>query len=207
MALTTYAELQTEIANFLNRDDLTTSIPSFITLAETSMNREIRHYRMEKRSTANVNAQFSSLPVDFLESIRLTLNTAETDVLQIVNSLEISKLRAASGNTTAKPINYALLDGSIELFPTPDATYVLEILYYGTINPLNNQNTSNWVLQYHPDVYLYGALMHSAPYLQEDERAQTWAAFYKSGINMINQESENAKTSGSGRKIQIRSYA
>ena len=206
MALSTYDELKASIADFLNRDDLTSIIPDFITLAEKNLNRNVRHWRMEKRSTANVNAQYSSLPVDFLEPIRLTLNTADTNTLEMVNAFEISRLRAANLDTIGRPINFSILDGSIELFPTPDATYVLEILYYGTINPLNSSNTSTWVLQYHPDAYLYGALVHSAPYLQEDQRITTWAALYQKCIDDINSESEKAKTSGSGRRMKIRSY-
>ena len=34
MSLTNFTELKTEIANFLNRDDLTNVIPTFIRLAE-----------------------------------------------------------------------------------------------------------------------------------------------------------------------------
>jgi hypothetical protein len=45
MALTTYAELKTSIADFLNRDDLTSAIPDFITLAEADMQRRVKHWR------------------------------------------------------------------------------------------------------------------------------------------------------------------
>ena len=50
MAISTYTELKTSIANFLNRDDLTATIPDFISLAESSINNEIRHWRMETRA-------------------------------------------------------------------------------------------------------------------------------------------------------------
>ena len=41
MSLDTYSNLQTSIANFLARDDLTTNIPDFISLAEARMSREL----------------------------------------------------------------------------------------------------------------------------------------------------------------------
>ena len=41
MALTTYAELKTSVADFLNRTDLTSAIPTFISLAEADLNRKI----------------------------------------------------------------------------------------------------------------------------------------------------------------------
>ena len=39
MTITTYATLKTAIADFLNRDDLTSVIPTFIALAEADMQR------------------------------------------------------------------------------------------------------------------------------------------------------------------------
>jgi len=53
---------------------------------------------------------------------------------------------------------------------------------------------------------LYGSLIHSAPFLGEDARMQTWAALYQSAIDAINMESDKAKSSGSGRRLTIRSY-
>ena len=48
--------------------------------------------------------------------------------------------------------------------------------------------------------------MHSAPFLQEDNRITVWAALYEKAINDINTESERSKTSAAGRRIKIRSY-
>ena len=206
MALTTYDELKSSIADFLNRDDLTSVIPDFITLAETGMNREVRHWRMEKRANANLDTQYTALPNDFLEPIRMSLTTADTNTLEMVNAFQISNLRAQNLNTSGRPVNFAILDGSIEVFPTPDAVYSLEMLYYEKIDTLNSGNTSNWILSNFPDAYLYGALVHSAPYLAEDARTNTWAALYQKAINDINGESERSKTSGSGRRMKIRSY-
>lgn len=206
MTLSNYTELTTEIANFLNRDDLTAAIPSFIRLAEAKMNRDARHWRMEKRSTAVLDTQYTALPNDFVSPIRLTLNTAATKVLELAGTNEISKLRADASNAGGEPSYYALIDGALEAFPSPDASYTLELLYYGSIDGLNPGNPTNWVLTYYPDVYLYGTLLHSAPYLMDDNRIQVWGAYYASAIESLNQENETAKTGGSGRRMHIRSY-
>ncbi len=42
MALSTFSDLKTAVANYLNRDDLTNVIPDFITLTENRINRELR---------------------------------------------------------------------------------------------------------------------------------------------------------------------
>ena len=65
MALTTYDELKTSIADFLDRDDLTSVIPDFITLAEADLNRGLRHWRQEKRATVEIDTQFSAILLTF----------------------------------------------------------------------------------------------------------------------------------------------
>ena len=62
------------------------------------------------------------------------------------------------------------------------------------------------MLEYFPDAYLYGSLIHSAPYLKDDARLQVWAALYQSAIDAINMSGEKAKFGGSGRRMKIRAY-
>ena len=206
MPITTYSELQTVIADFLDRDDQTERIKTFIDLAEVNMGRLVRHWRMERRSTAILDTQYSALPTDFLEPIRLQVQANPPHALELVGQGELMSRREITSDTQGKPRYYAITDGSIEAFPTPDANYTLEMVYYGRIPALTTSNTSNWVLQYHADAYLYGALIHSAPFLGEDARMATWAALYQSAIDAINMESDKAKSSGSGRRLTIRSY-
>ena len=51
MAITNYTDLQTSIANFLARSDLTAQIPDFIKLAEVRLSRELESRSQEKRET------------------------------------------------------------------------------------------------------------------------------------------------------------
>lgn len=206
MALSNYNELKASVADFLNRDDLTSVIPDFITMAEAQMSRDLRHWRMEDRATALCDTQYTALPNDFIEPIRITIPDNDSHILELVGVLEISKLRQENSDTKGRPQYYAVLDQSFEVFPTPDTDYTIELVYYESV-PNLGALTTNWVLQYFPDVYLYGSLMQSAPYLQEDPRLQTWAALYQSAVSGINQEGERGRASGSGRRIKIRSYA
>jgi hypothetical protein len=51
MSFTTYAELQTTIAGYLARSDLTTQIPDFIRLAEIRLRRDLRIRQMLTSTT------------------------------------------------------------------------------------------------------------------------------------------------------------
>lgn len=205
MAITTYDELKTSIANWLNRDDLAAVIPDFISASEADMNRQLRHWRMEKRSTATIDTRYSALPGGYLEAIRFHLDVDERPI-ELISAFRLQQLRQRNLDTAGKPQHYAIVGGQIEVWPTPDAAYTGELYYVDTIDALSDSNTSNWVLVHHPDAYLYGALVHSAPYLGEDARAQTWAALYQNAITAINAESQKAKSSGSGLRMQISSF-
>ena len=205
MSIANYTDLQTQIADFLNRDDLTSVIPTFITLAEADMNRRLRHWRMERRSTALLDTRYTSLPVDFIDAVRLQLTgSSGVQRLELITNSELMDKRQGT-DTAATPRFYVINDGAIEVYPTPDQDYDLEMIYIGSVPDLAT-NPTNWVITYHPDCYLYGALMHSAPYLQEDPRTQTWAALYKNAVDGINLEDDKAKTSGSGHRMRIRSF-
>lgn len=202
----TYAELKEEVINFLNNLAAEQTVDTFIDLTEADMSRRLRHWRMERRSTAVLDTQYSALPNDFYEPIRLITTGSNPRRIELVGQGQLMELRENSNDKSGQPQVYAITDGTIEVFPKPDGEYTLEMVYYSSIDALTSSNTSNWVLQYHPDAYLYGALMHSAPFLGEDNRLQTWSALYEKAINDINADSDKAKFGGSGHRIKIRSY-
>ena len=205
MAITTYTELKASVADFLNRDDLTSVIPDFISLAEAQMERELRHYNMEKRSTAEIDTRYSELPSDFLEPIRFHLEERSTR-LELISLDDMLEFRQNTNDASGTPRNYAISGGAIEVYPTPDTTYNGELLYYASIAKLSGSTASNWILASHPDVYLYGALLQSAPYLKDDARMQIWSMLYAGAVSSINSQSKKAKSGGSGLRIKIRSY-
>ena len=205
MSVTNFTNLKSSIADFLNRDDLTSVIPTFISLAEADMNRKLRHWRMERRSNAVLDTHYSALPDDFLEPVRLQITGDNPSRLELITHGEMMDKREAS-NTAATPRFYTFTDGTIEVYPTPDQAYTLEMVYYSSLDALTSSNASNWIITYHPDAYLYGALTHSAPYLAEDARTQTWATLFQNAISGINMEDDKVKAGGAGHRMRIRSF-
>ena len=206
MPITTYAELKTNIADFLNRDDLTSVSSTFVSLAEADLNRQIRHWRQEKRSAAEIDTQYSAIPADMLEVIRFYITSGDTRPLELISQSQMLDRKFRNLNTSGQPAYYAVTAGELEVYPVPDGTYTSELYYFGKTDALSDSNTSNWILEHYPDAYLYGSLIHSAPYLKDDARIQVWAALYQNAIDAINQASEKAKFGGSGRRMKIRNY-
>lgn len=199
-----YTELKAAVADFLNRDDLTSVIPTFIRLAESRIDRELRHWRQEKRSSISLTGQYVSVPADFMQPIRLQITDAPTAEVSPISTAQMLELRADRSDQAGKPTHYALTAGSLELFPTPDATYAASLEYYGRITALSASNTVNWLLTEAPDTYLYGALLHSAPYLKDDQRAVVWEGLFKTSLDSLMASSGDAKWGGVGLKIKTR---
>ena len=200
MALANFTDLKASVADFLNRSDLTTVIPDFITMCEAGFNRELRVREMSVRTQAPIDSQYVKLPDDFLGMRNIDLMTDPVTPLSYKNLQNLDIHRRA--DATGKPIYYSITQNNIEFAPSPDAEYTLEIVYYQKV-PALSANTTNWLLDNHPDAYLYGTLMHSAPYLQADERVGIWAGKYQQVIQQITTSDENAKFSGSTPSISF----
>ena len=206
MALTTYTGLKASIADFLNRDDLTLVIPDFITLAESQINRDVRHMKMEARSSGqqDANDEYMQIPPDWLETIRLHLTGTGTSVLNLVSRDAMADKRQANNDATGTPVAYTHADSQFQFYPTPSSETNFELLYYQKLPALSDSNSDNWLLLEAPDVYLYGALLHSAPYLAEDQRVAVWAQLYSAAVMQLNEASESARYSGSGLTMKVR---
>ena len=200
----TYADLQSEILALLNTPDLEQMVPTYIRLCEARIDRELAHWRQERRSTATLDAQYSTIPSDFLRPIRLQLLDTYTGEIAPISTAQMLQMRQDRNDRVGRPEYYALTGGSLELFPTPDASYTASLVYYGRVPTLSDANTTNWLLTEAPDVYLYGSLVHAAPYMENDARAASWEGLFKLGLETLNTSSSNAKYGGTGLRMKTR---
>jgi hypothetical protein len=170
--LATYAELQAEIADTLHRDDLAAKIPSFIALFERRANRHLNHPQQEITAdlTLLASTREITLPTDLLE--------IEDAVIYIGNVP--TPLQGTTGKfidrtmpVTSIPTYYTLSNGKMMFGVTANADYTIRIRYVKKWD-LATDNT-NWLLDNHPDLYLYGSLAASAPFIGEDDRIALWA--------------------------------
>lgn len=193
--ITTYAELQTAIANWLIKTNLTATIPQFIQLCEARLRRD-RRARKLQNTTMSVSTQDHTLPSDFhsLESLTHSGPTYFGEI-QIVPADRIPAIRARLG-TTGVPAYGAILDTIIRFGPAPDATYQLKFSYWRKLDALSATNTTNWMLLDHPDVYLYGALLEAAPFLKDDARIPVWRERYEAALEELHAMTQDNQFGG-----------
>ena len=196
MALSTYTELKTSIGDWLNRSDLTSVIPDFISLAEAQVERTLRTRQMIVRANASFDAEYGAVPSDFLETKSLKLTSTNPQTPLEFLSIDALDNKAAEYNGSGKPRFFGVVGGQFRIVPTPDATYTTELTYYAKLTKLSSSVATNWLLTANPDIYLYGALLQAAPYLQDDARIQTWATLYERALNDSQTADDRGASSG-----------
>jgi len=191
MAIASYADLQTSIANFLARSDLTAQIPDFIQLAEARINRELETREQEKRVQAALTAgdEYIALPTDLREVREVKLLTSPLTVLQYASPTGLDTQYSSNG--FGKPLGYSVVGKEMKLRPVPDSAYTAEILYIGDVDTLSAVSTPILFFK-SPDIYLYGALTEAYVYLLDETRAAQYDEKFTRAINEVRMDEERS---------------
>ena len=201
MAIGTYAELQTAVANWLDRDDLGDRIPEFIALAEARMNRVFRLRLMEAKYTASTVAgqRNLALPTGYLQMRNLQINTTPIRPCQYVTPEIYDRLYGST--LTGTPEIYTIITNEIQLGPIPASVQTIEMLFYKKIAALSVSNTTEAMLTDNPDIYLYGSLLEAEPFLMNDERLGIWAQGFQQSIENLQDQDAKDRHSGSALRV------
>jgi hypothetical protein len=160
MLINNLGSLKAELARYMMHQrfqpDYDTAVQNF----EAVANRRLRTREMESSlSLVNFNPDGSVLlPADYLlwRGVHWYGRTPGVDLDYVhptyLDTTHISK----SGDPEVFSIQGPFL--TVRAIPTGEFNYVY-FRYYGKIPTINgNDNNSNWLIQAHPDLYLYGAL-------------------------------------------------
>ncbi len=216
MAIATYTDLVSAITEWLARDGdatLTARVPDFITLAEAKFNRLLRVPQMEKRATttidtASTNPEFITLPSDFQSMRRVRLSGVEgKPLLTFLSQTQIGDYRYNNADAADQPVYFSVVGTEMELAPTPDSNYTVEMVYRANIPALSSSNATNWLLTLAPDLYLYGALLEATPYMQNDERIAVWGGAMQAALEQVNSMGMNQAFNAGPVEVRLASGA
>ena len=196
MSLSTYSDLQTSIANYLARSDLTSQIPDFITFAENRLRRELRIRQMLKSvTTATVSGDNTiEIPADFLQVRDFVVMTNPIQPLSYSSPSALSNDPRTS--EVGVPLSYTILANDFQVSPAPDGIYTVKLLYFSAPAYLSSSNTTNVFLTTAPDALLYASLIEAEPYLMNDARINTWGTMYDRAIASLTKSDEEGQYSG-----------
>lgn len=179
---TDHSTLVQSIAGVLHRSDLASDIPGFVVLCESDMGARLKTGNDEVSTTLTLPTTGSvSLPAGFkkMRRLRLLFSGLYVDLTQ--RALAPSMY---DGVSQGIPIVISIVGSTIQCRPLPSQSMTLALDYYGTFTPLSG-SSSNWILAAYPGAYLYGSLLHSAPFLGQDVRIPVWNAAYENVMKTI----------------------
>jgi hypothetical protein len=209
--ISSYSDLVQKCQDWLfGRADLANQVPTFIQMFEAKANRKLFCRQMENRAVTTINLtevapEFVDLPIGFQSMRRVrVINTTSKPRLKFLTGQQMDDTRERA-KTPGTPVWFAIFGQEMELCPTPNLAYQIEMVYRAYLSPLGivpvtpsppivvpgtpanlTPVATNWLLQTAPDLYLYGTLMEAAPYLYDDERIPVWAAGVQAGFADLN---------------------
>lgn len=193
MSITTYDELKTAVASWLNRDDLADRIPDFIELGEDRIGHELRIPTLEKSALLSANTSgYANLPADFLELKDVFWN------YKPLYRVSLTQLHSYT-NEVNEPTYFARETYQLRLFPVPNAatSTSLRLIYYHKPTQLSASNSTNLILQTAPSLMLYAALCEAAQYLAfSPQQLASYEQRYQSGLARLLKHSRDAESAG-----------
>ena len=228
--INSYNDLVQRCSEWLfNRVDILPQVPTFIQMFEAKANRKLLCRQMEARAVTIINLneiepEFVDLPIGFQSMRRvrvLGVPSQGKPKLKFLTGQQMDDIREKN-QTPSAPIWFSIFGQEMELCPTPNAAYEIEMVYRAYLTPLGNPPVvipvggggagppvptpflapgdpanltpaiTNWLLQTAPDAYLYGTLMEAAPYLHDDERIAVWASGVQAAFADLNALSDEA---------------
>jgi len=194
--ITSYATLQTAIADYLNRSDLTTFLPNFTQAAENKLYKNLRIRAMENALNVTISSGVAAVPTSpaYLElKYAYATTTPITKLHRIPPEQIYEKYPVRSGSNIPK---YISVEGSNFIFGPYPGNYTINGIYYGRLTALSGSNTSNWFTDNAPDLLLYGSLLEAESFIRDDPRLATWKALYDLAFKAVRDEELRQKSSG-----------
>lgn len=179
-----YTELQAQVANYLHRTDLTAQIPTFISLAEAFLFRELHIKEMQIAVDGTTTGGYATLPTDFgsVARVAVTYNGAS-------RSLDYVALPYTPVATTSAPSVYSLENNKLRIWGASDGqTYTL--YYIPAFQALSGSVATNWLLTNAPELYLDAACQQGAKYVRDDAAVTSLSQSIAASIDSVKRFSE-----------------
>lgn len=203
MAIGTYAQLQTAVADHLMRSDVATFLPDLITLAEGTLNYgmkgdghdldPLRTRDMETSSTLTPTSGVVTLPSTFLEARRVVEVTSPRRPLDYITPEMADHYYPSRSSGLAN--HYTIIGSSLYTFPL--ASNSIEVQHYRTIPALASTDP-NWLLTKSPNVYLRATLFQAALFLQDQAQAALHLPLLRALVGGLNASDARALNSNAG---------
>jgi hypothetical protein len=203
-----YNTLVNQIIAYANRGgsiEFAASIPYFIEMGQQKIWKELNTLGFQKATEPKkfqVNNATIEKPADWQETISIIYGSEDNffinNVVLFPRSYEfcinywpnVNLSDAANpplfysdyqpGQENVSPYKYYLI------VPTPDKAYNYQITYIGRPNLITNENQTNILTDYYPDLLFYAAFLEALIYLKDDQRMPVYTKLYQESLTSAN---------------------
>ena len=169
-----YSELKAAVSDWAHRSNIAdATVDLFIDLAEAEFNNRLRCVEQETVANLVCSSRFTALPSGFLEMRAVEFEDAYLTPIPY-DTPEYLAIRSSS-QVTGDPRAYSLRGTDIELFPAPTTNTTIGLTYFTKIVALSDANTTNWLIDAHPNMYLLETLRQMCVWSKDDAGATRYA--------------------------------
>ena len=198
---TTFTTLKDDVQRYLERGDSFAADPVFfeqlprlINLAERRIARELKIQGFINVVTGTMAAGQSVYPKPdrWRDTVSFNIGTGATNdtrTFLFIRDYEYMRTYWPDATQEEQPVFYGDYNyGNWLVVPTPDDAYPFEVLFYELPVLLDEENKTNWLTEYAPQILLYATLLEATPFLKNDERIPVWQQMYDRAAAMLNGE-------------------
>jgi len=190
-----YQTLRDAVTSYVVFEDAVDQFDTFLGLAESRLNRDLRVPEMVEESTltfgADTKAAFLSAgsfdggsPTrDVIEF--LSISNPNTGALMMINPDRLMRLSSYWSSTAKDPTMYAISGTRIVFAPNP-STKSVKLKYYMELPPLSSTQNANNVIARYGGLYLYAVMLESSAFLNDAEKEMTFLKMYERTRDVIN---------------------
>jgi hypothetical protein len=206
MAISNYSELQSEVADFMARSDISTKATTCIQLAEAKLNRELNPVETDTELTGTVDSRRIDISALALVAPIALFIEIDGDELQLTPKADGT---FPYDDTSGEPKFYALDGTNIDFDRPLDQAYTFRFRYRQRF-ALSDAAPTNWLLVNHPDVYLAASILWGSIYVKSMPEGQVWKSILDEGLpevrSIIAQSKRAVATYDAGLSVRHRYY-
>ena len=200
-----YTTLFNQIIAYANRGgsiEFAASIPYFIEMGQQKIWKELNTTGFQKAFDGQFQANNANIskPPDWQETISLSYGTPESlftnNVILFPRSYEFCTNYWPNVDTATidnPPLFYAdkiqpntKPYDRIFISPTPAQNNVYRLIYNGRPDLITNDNQTNILTDYYPDLLFYAAFLEALIYLKDDQRMPVYTKLYQESLTSAN---------------------
>ena len=193
-----YGELKTAVSDWIDHDDSDYTIPLFIEMARSEINRLLRVREMSCSATALGDGEKVDfdLPLDWGGARQITVGPTPS---QFLTPDHFDFFQAGK----CGPLQVHTIEGNkLRLAPVVGDGTTVTMLYYRKVPQLVEDTDTNWLLTEHPDCWLAGAVHQAQGFVTDDARMVSWHGKMMSAIDQIIKMDRRDRWSGGTLRIR-----